>query len=77
MAVLPPLPRAHHAGHGSGEPLEQPFLTMAEGQRASPERTGDKKKFWARLGQSSEKFLLNWKTQMTTHFHTPQILFEL
>lgn len=36
-----------------------------------------KKKFWARLGQSSDKFLPNWKTQMITHFHTPQILFEL
>lgn len=35
------------------------------------------KKNLGRLGQSSDKFLPNWKTQMIAHFHAPQILFEL
>lgn len=70
MAVFPPLPGTQYAGHCSGE---QPLITSAEGQRASPERTGDKKKFWAKLGQLSDKFL----PKMITHFQAPQILFEL
>lgn len=32
-----------------------------------------KKKIWAKLEQLSDKFL----PQMITHFHAPQILFEL